>query len=123
VFVCQGCGVERQHWRSICLKCGGKFSVKEEKVRFKVNGNRVLIRPEAQDEKVGSLYLPGTAERTFRWGMVAGAGWMLKGSTAVVVFDPGDKVLFDSLGAQEVELDGEKFLVVRHEDVVGQVTA
>lgn len=78
--------------------------------------DRVLIRvPESEGERRSrsGILIPATATvaKRLSWSEVAATG------PHVRTVKPGDKVLFDSEEAFEVEVDTEQYLIVRERDI------
>jgi chaperonin GroES len=85
--------------------------------------DRVLVkRLEAQDEKHGSLIIPDSAKEKPQQGTVVavGAGRVTDaGQTIPAAVKAGDRILFGKYSGSEVTLDGEDYLVMKEEDVLG----
>ena len=85
--------------------------------------DRVLVkRLDAQDEKHGSIIIPDSAKEKPQEGKVLAVG---KGTVAEdgrkIPLDvkAGDRVLFGKYSGSEVTLDGEEYLIMKEEDVLG----
>ena len=87
--------------------------------------DRVVIkRLEGEEKTTGGIVIPDTAkEKPVRGTVVAvGNGKVLEnGSARRLDVAPGDTVLFTKYSGTEVEIDGEKHLVLREDDIVGIV--
>ena len=85
--------------------------------------DRVLVkRRDEEDEKHGSLIIPDTAKEKPREGTVVavGAGRVAEdGRTLPVGLKKGDRILFGKFSGSEVRLEGEEFLIMKEEDVLG----
>jgi len=85
--------------------------------------DRVLIkRVEEQDEKHGSLIIPDTAKEKPQEGRVIAVGTGLvtdEGKTLPLAVKKGDRILFGKYSGSEVKLDGEEYLIMKEEDVLG----
>ena len=85
--------------------------------------DRILVRRMAEEEKTaGGLIIPDTAkEKPQRGEVVAtGKGKMTEdGKTLPLEVKSGDKVLFSKYSGTELKLDGQEFLMIREEDVLG----
>jgi chaperonin GroES len=85
--------------------------------------DRVLVkRREERDEKHGSLIIPDTAREKPQEGKVVavGTGKVTEGGKQLpLAVKAGDRVLFGKYCGNEVELDGEAYLVMKEEDVLG----
>ena len=79
--------------------------------------DRVLIKPAPAEEKtVGGIIIPDTAKEKPLQGSVIAAGNGTKDEE--MVLKAGDTVLYGKYSGTEVELDGEKYLIMRQSDVL-----
>lgn len=87
--------------------------------------DKVVIRPSTPEEVTASgLVLPQTSEEKPMQGEVVavGPGKRLKdGTHAPVSVKKGDTVLFTKYAPDEVEIDGEDYLVIDEEKILGIV--
>ena len=85
--------------------------------------DRVLVkRREEQDEKHGRLIIPDTAKEKPQEGQVVavGAGKVTDdGKNLPLAVKEGDRILFGKYSGNEVTLDGEEYLIMKEEDVLG----
>jgi chaperonin GroES len=85
--------------------------------------DRLLVRRMAEEEKTaGGLFIPDTAkEKPQRGEVVAtGKGRVLEdGKVLPLEVKVGDKVLFSKFMGTELKLDGQEFLMIKEEDVLG----
>jgi chaperonin GroES len=85
--------------------------------------DRLLVRRMAEEEKTaGGLIIPDTAkEKPQRGEVVAtGKGRVLEdGRVLPLEVKVGDKVLFSKYGGTDLKLDGQEFLMIKEEDVLG----
>ncbi len=84
--------------------------------------NVVLRRLEAEEERVGSIIIPDTAkEKPMTAEVIAvGNGKVLKdGSRQPVEVEAGQRVLVGKYSGSEVKLDGDDFLIVREDEILG----
>lgn len=80
--------------------------------------DRVLVQPqEAEEKTAGGIIIPDTAkkERPIE-GQVLAVGQGTKDEE--MVLKVGDRVLYGKYSGTEVELDGEKYLIMRQSDVL-----
>ncbi|MEZ5975913.1 MAG: co-chaperone GroES [Planctomycetota bacterium] len=98
---------------------------KSKKIAIRPLGDRVLVqRVEAEEKTSGGILLPESAKEKPKEGMIiaVGAGKTLdsgeKSSFSVAV---GDRVLFTSYAGTEVKYDGEEFLIMREDDILGVI--
>ena len=85
--------------------------------------DRVLIkRLEQGDEKHGSIIIPDTAKEKPQEGKViaVGTGKVTEdGKKLPLDVKAGDRILFGKYSGSEVKLDGQEYLTMREEDVLG----
>ena len=93
------------------------------KINLKPLADRVIVKPaEALEVSKGGIILPDTAKEkpiegkvvAVGKGKVADDGKLIKPEVSV-----GDKVLFSKYGGTEVKIDGEEYLIMREEDILG----
>ena len=86
-------------------------------MNIKPLADRVLIQPAPAEEKtVGGIIIPDTAKEKPLQGTVLAAGNGTKDEEMVLM--AGDRVLYGKYSGTEVELDGEKYLIMRQSDVL-----
>ena len=79
--------------------------------------DRVLITPAPAEEKtIGGIIIPDTAKEKPLKGSVVAAGNGTKDEE--MVLKAGDTVLYGKYAGTEIELDGEKYLIMRQSDVL-----
>ena len=85
--------------------------------------DRLLVRRMTEDEKTaGGIIIPDTAKEKPQRGKVVAVG---KGRVTedgkVLPLDvkEGDNVLFSKYAGTELKLEGEEYLMIREEDVLG----
>ena len=82
--------------------------------------DRVLVKPAAAEEKtVGGIIIPDSAKEKPLRGEVLAVGNGTKDEE--MVLKAGDQVLYGKYAGTELELDGEKFLIMRQSDVLAKV--
>jgi chaperonin GroES len=87
--------------------------------------DRILIRRVDEGETVrGGIIIPDSAKEKPQEGEVIAAG-KGKSNDEGMVFPldvkAGDRVLFGKYSGTEIKLDGEEFLIMREEEVLGIV--
>ena len=86
-------------------------------MNIKPLADRVLIKPAPAEEKTaGGIIIPDTAKEKPLQGEVLAAGNGTKDEE--MVLKAGDTVLHGKYAGNEVELDGEKYLIMRQSDVL-----
>lgn len=85
--------------------------------------DRILVRRMAEEEKTaGGLFIPDTAkEKPQRGEIIAtGKGRITEdGKILPLEVKVGDKVLFGRYSGTELKLEGQEFLMMREEDILG----
>ena len=86
-------------------------------MNIKPLADRVLIKPAPAEEKTaGGIISPDTAKEKPLQGEVLAAGNGTKDEE--MVLKAGDTVLYGKYAGTEVELDGEKYLIMRQSVVL-----
>ena len=86
-------------------------------MNIKPLSDRVLIAPAAAEEKtVGGIIIPDTAKEKPLKGQVVAVGNGTKDEE--MVLKVGDTVLYGKYAGTELEVEGEKYLIMRQSDVV-----
>lgn len=86
-------------------------------MNIKPLADRVLIKPAAAEEKtVGGIIIPDSAKEKPLKGEVKAVGQGTKDEEMVV--KEGDIVLYSKYAGTEIELEGEKYLIMRQSDIL-----
>ena len=97
------------------------------KTKLRPLHDRILVkRLEERDEKHGSIIIPDTAKEKPQEGKViaVGTGKVTEdGKTLPLDVKAGDRILFGKYSGSEVKLDGEEYLIMKEEDVLGILSA
>jgi chaperonin GroES len=92
-------------------------------MRFQPLHDRVLIRrAEEGEQKSGSIIIPDNAkEKPTRGSVLAVGDGRVKedGTFRPLNVRVGDSVLFGKYAGSEMEIDGEKYLVMREDEIMG----
>jgi chaperonin GroES len=85
--------------------------------------DHVVLKPRAAAEKRGSLYIPTAAENTeaYRQGEVLAVGEgriTERGDVRALSVRVGEIVLYPKFGGTEVEIDGERVVVIREDAIL-----
>ena len=82
-------------------------------------GDRVLVEPVEEEQKVGGIYIPDAAKEKPIKGKVLAIGKKVDKEGKELPFDVkvGDEVYYGKFGGNEVKLDGEDFLLLRADDI------
>ncbi len=85
--------------------------------------DRVLVKRFVEEEKSkGGIIIPDTAKEKPIQGEViaAGTGRVTEdGKVRPLEVKKGDKILFGKYSGTEIKIDGEEFLMMREEDILG----
>lgn len=91
-------------------------------VNFKPLGDRVLVKPIERETMKGGIIIPDTAKEKPMEGeiMAAGPGKMTdKGERSAMDVKKGDRVLYGKYSGTEVKLDGETYLIIHQDEILG----
>jgi chaperonin GroES len=85
--------------------------------------DRVIVkRIEESETKRGSLYIPDSAKEKPQQGEVKAVGTgrlSEKGERVPMEVKPGDRILFGKYGGSEVKAEGEDWLILREDEILG----
>lgn len=86
-------------------------------MNIKPLADRVVIKPTAAEEvTVAGIIIPDSAKEKPLKGEVIAAGAGTKDEE--MVLKVGDQVLYGKYAGTEIELEGEKYLIMRQSDVL-----
>jgi chaperonin GroES len=87
--------------------------------------DRILVkRLEEQEQKVGGIIIPDTAKEKPQQGKVvaAGTGRMTdEGKVLPLDVKAGDTILFGKYAGTEIKIEGDEFLILREDEVLGVI--
>jgi chaperonin GroES len=86
----------------------------------------VVKRIEEKEQMQGGLYIPDTAKEKPQEGEVVavGKGKRLEdGKVVVLDVQVGDRILFGKYSGSDIKLDGEEYLIMREDEVLGILDA
>ena len=90
---------------------------------FRPLGDRVLIkRVEEESKTKGGIIIPDTAKEKPQEGEVVALGTGKtndKGEKIAFTVKTGDRVLISKYGGTEVKIDGENYMIMREDDILG----
>ena len=84
----------------------------------------IVARIEEGEQQVGGIIIPDTAKEKPQQGKVIAAGnGKVKDDGTVTPLDvkTGDTVLFGKYSGQEIKLEGEEFLIMREDEILGVI--
>jgi chaperonin GroES len=94
-------------------------------MKLKPLDDRVVIKPlEAQDKTAGGIFLPDTAKEKPQIGKVV---WMGPGKVqddgkrAPMSVKKNDEVIYPKYMGNDIEIDGQKYVILRESDLLGIV--
>jgi chaperonin GroES len=97
------------------------------KVKIRPLGDRVLVKPLEKDKQErGGLIIPDTAKEKPQEGEIVAAG---KGKTSddgkLIPMDvkAGDKILYGKYSGTEIKIDGDEYLIMHQDDILGVLEA
>ena len=86
-------------------------------MKIKPLADRVLVLPAPAEEKtIGGIIIPDSAKEKPLKGKVIAIGNGTKDEERVV--KPDDTVLYGKYAGTEIELDGEKYLIMKQSDIL-----
>ena len=86
-------------------------------MKIKPLADRVLVLPAPAEEKtIGGIIIPDSAKEKPLKGEVIAIGNGTKDEEMVV--KPDDTVLYGKYAGTEIELDGEKYLIMKQSDIL-----
>ena len=86
-------------------------------MKIKPLADRVLVPPAPAEEKtIGGIIIPDSAKEKPLKGKVIAIGNGTKDEEMVV--KPDDTVLYGKYAGTEIELDGEKYLIMKQSDIL-----
>ena len=92
-------------------------------VRIQPLGNRILVEPlEAEERTASGIVIPDTAKEKQQRGSVKAVG---KGRTTdegkliPLEVKVGDTILFGKYSGTEIKMDGDEYLIMHQDDILG----
>ena len=87
--------------------------------------DRLIVRRlEEGEQKIGGIIIPDSAKEKPQQGRVIAAGngkWNDEGKRVPLDVKAGDLILFGKYSGQEIKLDGEEYIIMREDEVLGVV--
>ncbi|HEY9207298.1 MAG TPA: co-chaperone GroES [Candidatus Methanoperedens sp.] len=88
-------------------------------MKIKPIGKRVLIKPVKEEERTrGGIYIPETAKEKKKQGLVVEIGNIEEKEFPV---KKGDVILYTGYSSEEMEIDGEKYLILDSKDIIAKI--
>ena len=82
----------------------------------------VVKRIEEKENKIGGLFIPDSAKEKPQEGEVVavGKGKRLEdGKVVALDVQKGDRILFGKYSGSEIRLDGEEYMIMREDEILG----
>ncbi len=87
--------------------------------------DRVIVkRQEAETKTAGGIIIPDSAKEKPQEGEVIAVGNGIRredGTVAPLDVKAGDKILFSKYAGTEIKIDGDDFLMMKEDDILGVV--
>jgi chaperonin GroES len=87
--------------------------------------DRIIVRRlEEEEQRIGGIIIPDTAKEKPQQGRVvaAGSGKAKDDGTRIPMdVKAGDTILFGKYSGQEIKLDGQEYLILREDEVLGVI--
>ena len=89
--------------------------------------DRVILRriEDSVNQTAGGLFIPDTAKEKPQEGEVIAVGegkYKEDGTRQTLDVNAGDRVLFGKYSGSEIKLDGEEFLIMREDEILGIIS-
>ena len=86
-------------------------------------GDRVLVKPlDPAEVKKGGIIIPDTAKEKPQEGEIVALGTGKRDEDGKVIdftVKKGDKVLISKYGGTEIKIEGDNYLIMREDDILG----
>ena len=82
----------------------------------------VVKRIEEEENKIGGLYIPDSAKEKPQQGEVVAVGNGKRGEDGKAIpldVKAGDRILFGKYSGSDIKIDGEEYLIMREDEVLG----
>lgn len=93
-------------------------------MKIKPLHDRVIVKRLAEDEKTkGGIIIPDSAKETPAEGKVIAVGPGKKEDGKIVPLDVkvNDRIIFSKYAGNEIKIEGEEFLIMKEDDILGIV--
>lgn len=89
--------------------------------KIKPLGNQVLIKRSGAEKTLGGILLPESVQEKPKKGIVVaiGPGKRKEGKLEPMSLKENDCVLFSSYAGTELEVEGEEYLLISEDEVIG----
>ena len=82
----------------------------------------VVKRIEEEENKIGGLFIPDSAKEKPQQGEVVSVGQGKRNDDGKLIpldVKAGDRILFGKYSGNEIKLDGEEYMIMREDEVLG----
>lgn len=89
-----------------------------------LNDRLLVKRLEEEEKTAGGIIIPDSAKEKPAEGKVVAVGpgkLNDKGDRVALQVKEGDRVLFSKYGGTDVKLDGDSYLIMREDDILGVI--
>ncbi len=94
-------------------------------MKLKPLDDRVVVKQmEAEDKTAGGIILPDTAKEKPQIGKVVAAGpgrWLDSGKRDKMSVKKNDEVIYGKYMGNDIEINGEKYVILKESDILGIV--
>jgi chaperonin GroES len=99
----------------------GKFDKEEIEMKLAPLGDRVVLKKTMAEETTKSgIVLPGSEKEKPQFAEVVavGPGGTVDGKEVKMEVKPGDQVVYAKYAGTEVEMDDEKYMIIKQDDIL-----
>ena len=94
-------------------------------MKFRPLHDRVVVRRiEAEEKTKGGIIIPDTAKEKPQEGEIVAVGPGARDESGKVValdVKAGDRVLFGKYSGSEIKVDGDEYLIMREDEILGVI--
>jgi chaperonin GroES len=94
-------------------------------MKFRPLHDRILVeRIESEEKTPGGIILPDTAKEKPQQGKIIAVGTGKRtedGKVLSMELKPGDTILFGKYSGTEIKIEGDEYLIMKEDDVLGIV--
>ena len=88
-------------------------------MQIKPVGKRVLIKPMKEEERTkGGIFIPETAKEKKKQGIVIEIGNI---DEKEIPIKKGNIILYTGYSSEEMEIEGEKYLILDAKDIIAKI--
>jgi len=85
-------------------------------------GDRILVKRLEEEDKIGSIIVPDSAKEKSQKAEIVAVGEGIKtdeGKLVPLEVKKGDKILIGKYAGTDIKIDGEEYIIMKQEDVMG----